>query len=108
MSLTLVLIIVGIALWCGVMGMAIVLPINPNVLQIVKPFVCPRGSRMEVKTYVYPYHRPGEKAISIYCIPREGEPYSIKIRALVALVLLFTIIALPFVIFIVWWLNNSI
>jgi hypothetical protein len=87
--------VLGVSLWLGIMGMAFALPINPNIARITKRFVCPPGAEMKIETFVYPYHKPGERAIGIYAVSANGSRTSVKAKAMVALVLIFTLAALP-------------
>lgn len=90
-----ILIALGVAAWLGIMAIAIALPIRPDVVKIVRWLVIPREAEMQVETYVYPYHRPGERAIGIYCRYADGKKKSVKVRALFALWGIFFVAALP-------------
>lgn len=93
--LTILLGLVGVSLWLGLMGMTFALPVRPNIVRITKRFVCPPGTEMQVETYVYPYHRPGERAIGVYAVSANGARTSVKAKAMIALVLMFSVAALP-------------
>jgi hypothetical protein len=66
MNLTILFISIGVAIWLTCMILAIILPINPNILRITKNFVCPKEKELIIQTAVYSYHRPGQKALEIY------------------------------------------
>lgn len=87
--------VLGVSLWLGIIGMAFALPINPNIARITKRFVCPPGAEMKIETYVYPSHKPGERAIGIYAVSANGNRTSVKAKAMVTLVLIFSLVALP-------------
>ncbi len=99
-----IFIILGVAVWLAFMMFAAVLAIRPEVVKIVKPFVCPPGTEMVVKTEVYSYHQPGQKAIIIYSDGPEGRK-DIKGRALVVLWLFFFIPSIPLAALLVFWLG---
>jgi len=88
------LIVLGVAIWLSLMVLAVILPIRPGIVRITGPFVCPSGSKMEVDTPVYSYHRPGEKAIIIRCMG-PGIVKNVKIRALLVFWFLCLLVSLP-------------
>ena len=65
MGIGLVLIILGVALWLALMGLAVVLPLHPGVLRITRKIVCPPGSEIRVGTSVASYHRPGVGIVDV-------------------------------------------
>ena len=92
---TLIVILIGIAVWLAIMGLAVALPIRPNIVRITERFVCPPGTEMKVETYVYSYHRPGERAIGIYYLDPDGVTHNVKVKALLTLWGIFFIVSLP-------------
>jgi hypothetical protein len=101
MAATLLLIILGVAIWLAFMGMAAVLVIRPDSVRITERFLCPPGTEMKVETYVYSYHRPGERAIGIYYLGPDGKSHNIKVKALLLLWGMFFVASLPIAILIV-------
>jgi hypothetical protein len=88
-------IIAGVSIWLAGMALAIILPAKPSAVKIVEKLVCPRGSKMEVTTEVYSYHRPGQRAINVSCMDENGNTHNINGKAVFALFMLFFVIALP-------------
>ena len=98
-------IILGVAIWLAFMIFATALAIRPEVVKVVRLFVCPPSTEMVVKTEVYSYHHPGEKAIVVYSDGPEGRK-DIKVRALLALWLFFFVLSVPVSILLVFWLGK--
>ena len=78
------LIIPAVALWMGTMLFAGLLSIYPKSVKVVRPLICPPGTKMEVRTFAASYHRPGERGIEVYTVGPEGQK-SVKGRALLIL-----------------------
>jgi hypothetical protein len=95
----------GFAIWLAFMIFATALAINPEVVKVVRYFVCPPDTEMIVKTEVYSYHHPGQKAIVVYSDGPEGQK-DIKVRALLALWLFFFVLSIPVSIILVFWLGK--
>lgn len=94
MTLTLVLIILGIAFLLSSMAFGIALRIRPGIVLITKRFVCPAGARMEAELVKLSYHRPGEKGIVVSCTG-QGETHYVNAKALPCLWFVFFLGALP-------------
>ncbi len=52
MAATLLLIILGVAIWLAFMGMAVALVIRPDSVRITERFLCPPGTEMKVERKV--------------------------------------------------------
>ena len=96
----------GFAIWLAFMIFATALAINPEVVKVVRYFVCPPGTEMIVKTEVYSYHHPGQKAIVVYSDGPEGQK-DIKVRALLALWLFFFVLSVPVSAILVFWFGKT-
>jgi hypothetical protein len=95
MAINLIVIILGVAAWLGLMGMALALPIYPGTVRITRWLVCPPGTEMRVGTFVASYHRPGQRGITIECVGADGITRDVKVKALLALWALFFGVSLP-------------
>jgi hypothetical protein len=100
-----IFITLGVAVWLALMIFATALAIRPDVVKVVRFFVCPPGTEMIVKTEVYSYHHPGQKAIVVYSDGPEGQR-DIKVRSLLALWLFFFILSVPVSVILVFWLGK--
>lgn len=89
------LLTVGIALWLGLMALALLVSLRPAVLRVTQALVCPPGVDMQVEKHAYSYHRPGEGALVVYYLDQNHLRHDIKMRALLAFWLVCTIPALP-------------
>ncbi len=85
----------GVALWLGLMVLALLVSIRPAVLRITQALVCPPGVEMVVNKLVYSYHQPGQGALDVYYLDQNRQRHDIKMRALLAFWLVCTIPALP-------------
>jgi hypothetical protein len=94
MIISIALITIGLAVFFSLIGIAILIPIYPNIIRITESFVCPPGSKMEVQKVKLSYHRPGEKGIIVSC-HSDGETLYVKGKALLCLWFLFFLISLP-------------
>jgi len=94
MTVTLVLSILGVALFLSLMALAIALPLRPDILRVTERFVCPAGARMDVTLTKSSYHRPGESGLVVTCRGQGKDEY-VNARALLYLWLLFFVVALP-------------
>jgi hypothetical protein len=92
--LALIVLVIGIAVWFAFMGLTLALPIRPDVVRLTERWVCPPGVKLHVETHVYPYHRIGERVISIYYWGDDGIKHQVKVQALVILWGLFFVVAL--------------
>jgi hypothetical protein len=108
MSITSILISLGIALWISLMIIAIILPIKPSILGITKSFVCPQGSKLFIQTAVYSYHRPGQKALEISIMDNNGVTKNAAFKVVSVFWLLLFVITVPISIIIVMFISNSI
>lgn len=82
------------AAWLALMMLAVVIPIAPRLfLGLVAPFVCSRGSRLEVTRVKLSYHRPGEHGLVVRRVGAEGTR-SVRGRAISALGGLFFLVSL--------------
>lgn len=95
MGIGLVLIILGVAVWLAVMGLAVVLPLRPGVLSVTQKFVCPPGCEMRVRTSVASYHRLGERGLVVECIAPNGESKLVTGKAVAVFTGLLFMAALP-------------
>lgn len=89
-------IILGVSVWLAGMALAIVLPTKPSIVKITEKLVCPPETKLQVKTEVYSYHRPGQHAVHIFYTDEAGSDHNINGRALFALFMLFFTASLPF------------
>ena len=95
MGIGLVLIILGVALWLALMGLAVVLPLRPGVLRITRKIVCPPGCEIRVGTSVASYHRPGERGLFVECVDPNGDSKLITNKAVAVFTGLLFLTALP-------------
>jgi hypothetical protein len=100
-----IFITLGVAIWLAFMIFAAALAIRPEVVMVVKRFVCPPGTEMIVQTEVYSYHHPGQRALVVYSDGPEGRK-DIKTRALLALWLFFFVLSVPVSLILVFWLGK--
>jgi hypothetical protein len=96
MTLTLLLIIFALAIFVSLMGLAIAIPVYPNIIRITESFVCPPGMKMKVEKVKLSYHRPSEKGIIVSC-HGHGETRYVRTKALLYLWLIFFLFSLPIV-----------
>ena len=97
------LIAVGVAVWLALMGLAATLPIAPAFfLRLTERFVCPPGTKMEVRTFRATYHRPGERGLEVTCVG-PGVSKDAKVKAILALWALYLVPALPLAVLVVRW-----
>ncbi|MBN2005501.1 MAG: hypothetical protein JXA21_19235 [Anaerolineae bacterium] len=94
MTLALILVILGIALYLSMMAFAVALPIRPEIVRVTERFVCPAGARMEVNPAKLGYHRPGERGIVVKCYG-QGKTEYVNARALLYLWAIFLVPSLP-------------
>ncbi|MBL7129535.1 MAG: hypothetical protein ISS16_11205 [Ignavibacteria bacterium] len=94
MIISFILITLGLAIFFSLMGIAIVIPIYPNIIRITESFVCPPGMKMKVEKVKLSYHRPSEKGIIVSC-HGHGETRYVKAKALLYLWLIFFVFSLP-------------
>lgn len=94
MTVTLVLAVLGVALFLSLIALAVVLPIRPGIVRVTERLVCPAGTRMEVEMVRHSYHRSGERGIVVRC-RGQGRTEQVNGRALVALWLIFYLASLP-------------
>lgn len=85
MDLTMLLIILGVALWLSLMVLAVILPIRPDAVRITERLVCPADTKMDVRTEVYSYHHPGQKAVVVNYRGSDGMIHDVKVKAILAL-----------------------
>lgn len=89
-----ILITLGLAIFLSLIGIAVVIPIYPNIIRITESFVCPPGMKMKVEKVKLSYHRPGEKGIIVSC-HGHGETIYVKAKALLCLWVIFFVFSLP-------------
>jgi hypothetical protein len=92
-----------IGLWLGTTAMAVVLTMSPGFVRIVRPLVCPLGSEMVVESGADGARRPDERTIRVYCVHADGERHDVKLRALLALWVLFVLMSMPGAATVVFW-----
>ena len=90
---TMIIIIVAAAFWLSIVAVAIAMPINVQILRITKPFVCPGGSTMEIKTEKTSGQRTGGKGLVVLCRSAEGTK-DVKGKALTVLWGIFFVVFL--------------
>jgi|WetSurMetagenome_2_1015567.scaffolds.fasta_scaffold1089338_1 hypothetical protein len=108
MNPTIILISFGVSIWLACMILAIILPINPNILKITKNFVCPKENELIIQTAVYSYHRPGQKALEIYYLDDDGAVKDVGLQAITIFWIILFIIIVPISYLAVTQLNSAI
>ena len=91
--LTIIIVVIAAAFWLSMMAIAIALPVSVDIIRITKPFICPPGSRLEVRTDKTRAKRPGERGLVVLCHSTEGTK-DVKGKALTTLWLFFFLLAL--------------
>src|SRR5262245_27165172 len=99
--ISIIFITLGIALFLGIMLIAVIMPFKPDALKIFGKFVCSGDEKIEILTSVASYHQPGERSISIYCNDY-GKRRSVKGKTLLLSFLLSFLVMLPVAGFIVF------
>ena len=96
MVISFILITLGLAIFFSLMGIAVVIPIYPNIIRITESFVCPPGMKMNVEKVKLSYHRPSEKGIIVSCHGHGEIRYvKAKAKALLCLCVIFFVFSLP-------------
>jgi uncharacterized membrane protein YccF (DUF307 family) len=108
MSVTSVLLSIGVAIWISFMTLAIILPVRPNVLRMTRGLVCPKGSEMIIQTAVYSYHRPGQKALEISIKDKNGVVKNAGFKVVSVFWLILMAFSLPISIIFVLLISNAI
>jgi hypothetical protein len=108
MTITIIIVSLGIAIWLAFILMAILLPIKPDVLKITEKLVCPEGSELIIQTAVYSYHRPGQKALEISSRDKNGIIKNAMLKVMAIFWMMLFAISLPIALILVALINNSI
>jgi hypothetical protein len=108
MSISSIIISLGLALWISIMIIAVILPVKPNILGITKSLVCPKGSELIVQTAVYSYHRPGQKALEISIKDNNGMVKNAVFKVVSVFWLILFLISVPISIILMILITNSI
>ena len=90
---TMILIILAAAFWLSMITLAIVMPVNVNILRITKPFICPPGATLEIKTVKSSQNRAGARGLIVLCCSAAGKK-DVKGKALTVLWGIFFVIFL--------------
>jgi hypothetical protein len=101
MTIAVLLISVGVAVWMAFMLLAILLPLNPNLLKVTEKIVCPAGSELIIQKAVYSYHRPGQSALEISIRDNNGVSKSAGIKVIPFFWMILFLASLPISILIV-------
>jgi hypothetical protein len=108
MTITLILISLGIAFWLAFILMAIVLPIKPDAVKITEKLVCPEGNELIIQTAAYSYHRPGQRALEISYRDKNGTIKNAMLKVMAIFWMMLFVISLPITLLLVVVINNSI
>jgi hypothetical protein len=89
------LFVVLLAVFLGIMTMAVILPFKPDLIKVTEKFICAKNEKMEIFTSVAGHHLPGERSIEIYCT--EGaRKRDVKLKTLLLCFILSSVAMLPF------------
>jgi hypothetical protein len=108
MTITIIIVSLGIAIWLAFILMAILLPIKPDVLRITEKLSCPEGSELIIQTVVYSYHRPGQRALEISIKDKNGIIKNAMLKVFAIFWMILFVISLPIALFLVVVIINSL
>jgi hypothetical protein len=108
MTITVIIVSLGVAIWLTFMMIAILLPLKPNILKITEKIVCPEGSKLIIQTAVYSYHKPGQRALEIYSKDNSGIVKNAGLKVISIFWMMLFVVNLPVSIILVILINNSI
>ena len=108
MTITLIIVSLGVAIWLTFMMMAILLPLKPGILKITEKIVCPEGTELIIQTAVHSYHRSGQRALEIYSRDNNGIVKNVGFKVISIFLMILFVMNLPISIILVTIINNSI